>query len=89
MEVHSAFLEEKNLDDAAIDRILKEKGVDVAKAKAVGQGASADAQIQEIRALGRASGVTGTPAFIIGDRMISGWVPEEIKAEIEAARKGG
>jgi protein-disulfide isomerase len=89
MQVHSAFLEEKNLDDAAIDRILKEQGVDVAKAKAVGQQASTDAQIQEIRALGRASGVTGTPAFIIGDKMISGWVPEEIKAGIEAARKEG
>lgn len=89
MEVHSAFLEEKNLDDAAIDRILKAKGVDVAKAKAVGQEASTTAQIEEIHALGRASGVSGTPAFIIGDKMIAGWAPDDIKAEIEAARKKG
>jgi protein-disulfide isomerase len=87
MEVHSAFLEEKNLDDAAIDRILKAKGVDVAKAKAIGQEASTTAQIEEIHALGRASGVTGTPAFIIGDKVIAGWAPDEIKASVEAERK--
>jgi protein-disulfide isomerase len=89
MEVHSAFLEEKNLDDAAIDRILAQKGVDVAKAKALGAQASTSSQIEEIHALGRASGVTGTPAFIIGDKMIAGWDPEGIQAQIVAARKGG
>ena len=89
MEVHSALMEEKNLDDAAIDRILKANGVDVAKAKAVGAQASTSAQITEIHALGRASGVTGTPAFIIGDKMIAGWAPDQIQAGIEAARKGG
>jgi protein-disulfide isomerase len=89
MEVHSAFLEEKNLDDAAIDRILAQKGVDVAKAKAVGEQASTTAQLEEIRALGKTSGVTGTPAFIIGDRMVAGWQPDEILKEIAAVRKGG
>ncbi len=89
MEVHSALMEEKNLDAAAIDRILAQKGVDVAKAKALGAQAATSAQITEIHALGRASGVTGTPAFIIGDTMISGWAPEDIQSQIEAARKGG
>lgn len=89
MEVHSAFLEEKNLDDAAIDRILAQKGVDVAKAKALGEQASTTAQIEEVHALGLASGVSGTPAFIVGDKMIAGWSPEQIEAEIKAARKAG
>ncbi|HTK34231.1 MAG TPA: DsbA family protein [Caulobacteraceae bacterium] len=87
--VHQALLAEKNLDDAAIERILKANGVDMAKAKADAVLKSTTAQIEETHALAKASGVTGTPAFVIGDKMISGWVPAEVQAGIAAARKAG
>ena len=86
--VHTALMAEKNLDDAAIDRILTAHGVDVTKAKAYGATKEADAQIAEINALAKTTGVSGTPAFVIGDKLISGWDLEAVKAEIEAARKG-
>jgi protein-disulfide isomerase len=85
--VHQALLAEKNLDAATIDRILAQNGVDVAKAHVDGASQSTTAFLEETRSLGKATGVTGTPAFVIGDRVVAGWVPEDIQAGIEAARK--
>lgn len=89
MQVHEDLLAEKNLDGASIDRILKDNGVDVQKAHTDGASAPTTAFLEENHALARATGVTGTPAFIIGDKVIAGWVPEDIQAGIEAARKKG
>ncbi|HTI66558.1 MAG TPA: DsbA family protein [Caulobacteraceae bacterium] len=85
--VHQALLAEKNLDGESIDRILRDNGVDVARAHADGAGKATTDFLEETRALGRATGVNGTPAFIIGDRMVSGWVPADIQAGIAEARK--
>jgi protein-disulfide isomerase len=87
--VHQALLAEKNLDGAAIDRILKDNGVDVAKAHADGAAKPTSDFLEENHALARTTGVTGTPAFIIGDKVVAGWVPEDIQAGIDAARKKG
>lgn len=87
LPVHNALMAEKNLDDAAIDRILVANGVDVARAKADGATKAADAQLTEINQLAKLTGVTGTPAFVIGDKLIAGWDMDALKSEIEAARK--
>jgi protein-disulfide isomerase len=87
--VHQALLAEKNLDEAAILRILQENGVDPKQAAAVAEDKSTDAVLSDNLALAKATGVTGTPAFIIGDKMVSGWVPADIQAGIDAARKAG
>ena len=87
LPVHIALLAEKNLDEAAIDRILAANGVDAAKAKADGATKEADAQISEIHELAKSTGVTGTPAFVVGDKLIAGWDMAAVQAEIEAARK--
>ena len=85
--VHQALLLEKNLDGATIDRILRENGVDVEKAHQEGAGKPVTDFLEETHALARTTGVTGTPAFIIGDKLVAGWVPADIQAGIEAARK--
>jgi len=87
LPVHNALMAEKNLDDAAIERILKANGVDVAKAKADGAAKEADAQLHEINALAKSTGVTGTPAFVIGDTLISGADMDAVKAAIAEQRK--
>lgn len=87
--VHQAFLAEKNLDEAAIDRILRENGVDIAKAKADGAAPPVTEALAEAHTLARAAGVTGTPAFLVGDKLVAGWIPADIQAGIEAARKKG
>ena len=87
--VHQAMLSEKSLDDAAIERILKANGVDMTKARADAVAKATSDEIDDNHALARATGVNGTPAFLIGDKMISGWMPEDIQAGITAQRKAG
>ena len=86
--VHQALMAEQTLDDTSIKRILAENGVDVAKALEVGTAAAAAKQLEDTRALARTTGVNGTPAFVIGDKMIAGWDPQQITQALEAARKG-
>jgi protein-disulfide isomerase len=87
LPVHMALMAEQTLDDTSIKRILTENDVDVDKALAVGTGAAATKQLEETRALARDTRVNGTPAFVIGDRMIAGWSPQDITDAIEAARR--
>ena len=87
--VHQALLSEKNLDDAAIERILKANGVDMTKARADAVTQATTTQIDDNHTLAMTTGVTGTPAFLIGDKMVSGWMPEDIQAGIDAQRKAG
>jgi protein-disulfide isomerase len=84
--VHQALLKEKNLDEAAIQRILKENGVNVNQAAQVATAQPTSKLIDDTHALARTTGVTGTPAFVIGDKMIAGWVPDDIEAAIKQAR---
>jgi protein-disulfide isomerase len=86
--VHQALMSEQTLDEATIDRVLKENGVDVAKAQATAVDEATDAQLDDVRSLARVTGVSGTPAFVIGGRMIAGWSPEDIQRAIADARKG-
>ncbi|OYX31487.1 MAG: hypothetical protein B7Y99_10165 [Caulobacterales bacterium 32-69-10] len=89
MQVHEDLLAEKTLDAASIDRILRDNGVDVAKAHAYGAAQPVSDQLLETNTIARATGVNGTPAFVIGDKVVAGWVPEDIQAGIDAARKKG
>jgi protein-disulfide isomerase len=89
LPIHFAMLAEKSLDDEAIDRILKENGVDPAKAKAVGADEASTKQLADNHELAKVTGVNGTPAFVIGDTMVAGWDPDQIQAAIVAERKKG
>jgi protein-disulfide isomerase len=45
------------------------------------------AELQRNQQLGRALGLTGTPAYVVGDRILNGAVgPEELRAAIAEAR---
>lgn len=84
--VHQAMLAERNLDEDAIQRILKDNGVDVNAAARVATAQPTSALIDDVHALARTTGVTGTPAFIIGDQMIAGWDPAKIQEAVKQAR---
>jgi len=84
--VHQAMLAEKNLDEAAIQRILMDNGVDVNAAARAATAQPTTTLIDDVHALARTTGVTGTPAFIIGDQMIAGWDPARIEEAIKQAR---
>jgi protein-disulfide isomerase len=87
--MHTALLSHRgNFDDATITRIATAAGLDVARLKADMAKPEITAMIDRNRTLARALSVTGTPAFIIGDRVVPGAANvETLRALIAAARK--
>jgi protein-disulfide isomerase len=86
--VHQALMAADTLDQAVIDRILTDSGVDVPKAQALATAPATTTQLEDVRSLARQTGVSGTPAFFVDGHMIAGWSPEEINQALAAARKG-
>lgn len=86
LNVFGQLMAEKALDDNGVQRIMGENGVDAGRLDAKAK-ATADKHITENKSLAKALGVEGTPAFIVGDHVIAGWIPEELQAGIEESRK--
>lgn len=86
LELYRRFMAEKSLDEAGIDRILREVGVDPATAKAGGETPEVQQQIRDIHELAQALQIEGTPAFIVGDTLISGADIAALKRAIAEAR---
>ena len=84
LPVHLAFMAEKSLDDAAIDRILKEKGLDLDKAHEDMKSPAIYKKLEDNRTLARTIGVDGTPGFIVGDKLIGGFLEDDILAAVKA-----
>ncbi|HEX7886447.1 MAG TPA: DsbA family protein [Phenylobacterium sp.] len=72
IELYKAWMSDKGLDEAALDRHLAEAGLDPAAVRKSSSDPAIAQQIQDIRVLAGALGVQGTPAFVIGDYMIPG-----------------
>jgi protein-disulfide isomerase len=81
------FMAARPLDNAAIDRIAKAHGVDPAAIEAVAKSSEAASQIASVRKLAETLGIDGTPAFVIGDTMISGEDVDGVHAALAAAQK--
>lgn len=70
--------------------IAKESGADIERLKKDMDSAQTKAVIEDTVALGDRLGLTGTPAFILGDEVIFGAVGQAaLKQKIEAVRKCG
>jgi len=87
MPVHLALMSAKDLNDESIDKILIENGVDLQKAKADEAAEATSKEIDQVHALAEALGVDGTPAFVVGGKMIAGWQPDALAAAIKADGK--
>lgn len=88
MQLFERFMAEKALDEAAIDRHLRAVGVDPAAARSGGSSAEVKQHIADTRTLAMALGIEGTPAFIIGDRMIPGADMAAVRAAIAEVKTG-
>ena len=82
LPIHEAFLAEKNLDDAAIARVLTAQGVDAARDKVAGVGPAATRQLQDVHTLAGDLGINATPTVVVGGKLIPGWIPADIEAAI-------
>jgi len=89
LELYQAWMAEKPLDEAAIDRRLTGLGLDPAGLRKAAQTPEIAKQVADVRALAMALKIQGTPAFIIGDTLIPGADMEAVKAAIAQAKAGG
>ena len=86
LELHERLMGEKSLDDAALDRHLRAVGIDPAAAREAAQAPAIQQQLVDTHELAASLGINGTPAFVIGNRLISGADMEAVKAAITAAQ---
>lgn len=86
LELHDRLMAEKSLNDAAIDRHLRELGIDPAAARKAAEAPAIQKQLEDTHELAAALGINGTPAFIIGDRIIAGADMSAVRSAITAQR---
>src|SRR5205814_2040251 len=67
LEVYQAWMAERHLDDAGLDRTLTAAGVDPVAARKAAQDPAIERQVMDVRALATALRIEGTPAFVVGD----------------------
>ena len=87
--MHAALLGHRgNFDDAVVAKIAGDAGLDVARLKSDMAKPEIAAMIERNKALAHELSLTGTPAFIIGDRVVPGAVDlETLKLLVADARK--
>ncbi|WP_029917309.1 DsbA family protein [Caulobacter sp. UNC358MFTsu5.1] len=86
IELHKRLMAEKSLDAAAVMRIAQEMGIDLTKARAVGESEAVTQHLADTHALAEALAIEGTPAFFVGDMMIPGADMHALNLAIDQAR---
>lgn len=75
------------INDKAIDRLAKSAGIDIALVRSRLNDPEIDKRIGITHALGRDLEISGTPTFIIGGKLIRGYIPlEDMKEVVQLAR---
>jgi protein-disulfide isomerase len=88
VDIYNRWMTDKSLTEAAIDRHLREVGIDPAQARAAARSPAITKHIADTQALARALNIEGTPAFVVGNIMIPGADLNALRAAITQARAG-
>ena len=90
-EFHQAmFASEGKITVEVVDQIAKEQGLDVAKMKIDMKAADIDAAIKKNQAMAQSLALTGTPAFIVDDKLIPGYTElANLQAMLATTRANG
>lgn len=89
-QFHEALYAGGQISDASIAQALRSAGLDAGEAARAAQAPRIDAELRNNLAVARQLGMTGTPSWIIGNRVVSAALPfEELQAEIARVRAGG
>ena len=87
---HDALYAQGQLDDGAVERAAAAAGIDRAAAARVAQSQPVAQEIAGNLQLAGQLGMTGTPAWVVGDRVLNGVQSlEQLRAAVAAARKAG
>ena len=75
------------INDASIDRLAQSADVDIAAVRAAMDDPEIDRQIAANHQLARALAISGTPTFIVGKKLVRGYLPlEEMRKVVELSR---
>jgi protein-disulfide isomerase len=75
------------LSDAVVDKLAERAGLDVAKMRADMELPEVEQEIRKNHALAELLQVSGTPTFVIGDKIVRGFLPlDEMTKVVELAR---
>ena len=88
LDFHQALMEERNLNEATIARLAQAAGIRPEALSAALRDESITRHLADTRRLAESLRIEGTPAFIVGDRLIPGADLEALKTAIDAARQG-
>lgn len=87
MPFHDALFAAGRPSEATIAAAAHAAGLDIARAQRVAASAPVQAEIAQNLRLAGALGMTGTPSWVVGDRILSGAVTQETLVEaVKAAR---
>jgi protein-disulfide isomerase len=88
--MHDALMELRGtLDDAKVLRVAASVGLDLERLKADMESPEILAEIERNLRLAEVLGVNGTPAFVVGDRLVPGAIPlQQLQDLIGQAREG-
>ncbi|HZV18904.1 MAG TPA: DsbA family protein [Sphingobium sp.] len=90
MAFHKAMYAASDVEPATVLKVASRVGLDTAKAQVALKSKAGDAPIVENVRLAQALDATGTPMFVVGDRVFTGAVGyETLKAAIAEARQRG
>lgn len=86
--LHDALYRGGPLTEQSMDAAIRATGLDVAAVKKAADAPDVEQAIRDNLALMRPLNMTGTPTWVIGDRVISGMVPiADLRDAVAAARK--
>ncbi|MCA3555158.1 DsbA family protein [Aestuariivirga sp.] len=90
-ELHTAlFQHEGKVTKEAVDELAARQGIDVARMKEDMKDPAVTRELADNHALAQALAISGTPAFIIDDKVSPGYLPADGLAElVDQVRKGG
>lgn len=88
-EFHWALMSANGLDEGSVMRIAAQIGLDVDQLRTDMDAPEVAEHIATTRDVANALQFTGTPAFIIGDEIVGGYIPEESMVDIIKQQRGG
>ncbi len=88
LALYKSWMNDRALDEAALDRHLAEAGLDPARVRKAASDPAIETQLADVRDLAKRLGLEGTPAFVVGDYLIPGADIAAVRAAL-ARVKGG
>jgi protein-disulfide isomerase len=87
--LYKAWMADRGLDEAALDRHLVEAGLDPAQVRRAAADPAIETQLNDVRELAKALGLQGTPAFVVGDYLIPGADIAAVRAALAKVKAAG